>query len=190
MPGCPQQAVDGGIAQQPGARRLQGLARGRAVQHIQHATVRHQHDVLAGVARSQGVGGVQHTLAQLQQGFAAFGGVVGFALAPAAGVLGQLGFNVGKGAAFKNAKAALAQPRRQVQRGCGALGHGLGGGQGALQITAVNGAGWLVRQGVCQLARLPLAGGVQSNVQAALNACVAVPGRFAVAHGGDAGAVL
>ena len=31
---------------------------------------------------------------------------------------------------------------------------------------------------------------VQGNVQAALNACVAVPGRFAVAHGGDAGAVL
>ena len=77
-----------------------------------------------------------------------------------------------------------------MRRCGGALGHGLGGGQGALQITAVNGAGRLVRQGVRQLARLPLAGGVQGNVQAALNACVAVPGRFAVAHGGDAGAVL
>ena len=49
----PKQAVDGGIGQLPGARSLQVLPGGGAVELVQHAAMRHQNDLLAQVACRQ-----------------------------------------------------------------------------------------------------------------------------------------
>ena len=50
--GRPQQTVDGGVAQTPGAWRLQRLTRGQSVQDVQHAAMGHPHDVLTQMLRS------------------------------------------------------------------------------------------------------------------------------------------
>src|SRR6218665_247594 len=51
--GCPEQAVDGGVAELPGAWGLQVLASGEAVELVQHAAMGDQHDLLASMARGQ-----------------------------------------------------------------------------------------------------------------------------------------
>ena len=45
--GGPEQPVDGGIAQFPGARRTHALLRRQAVQHVQYPAMGHQHNLLA-----------------------------------------------------------------------------------------------------------------------------------------------
>jgi hypothetical protein len=139
------------------------------------------------VLRCQAVRGGLDAFAQRGQGFAALGGKVRVALAPAACLLGQLGFDLGEGAPFQLAKAALAQAWLGHQGRARGIGHGLAGGMGALQVAGVDDAGRLTCQGACQLARLPLAGAVERDVQVALDARVHVPGGLAVAHGNDAG---
>ena len=102
-------------------------------------------------------------------------------------LLGQFGFDFGEGASFQLAKAALAQAWLGHQGRARGIGHSPAGGMGALQVAGVDDAGRLTRQGARQLARLPLAGAVERNVQVALDARVHVPGGLAVAHGNDAG---
>ncbi|MNV81887.1 hypothetical protein D3C71_1755820 [compost metagenome] len=108
-------------------------------------------------------------------------------LAPAPGVLGQLGFDLGKGAALEVAKAAFAQPRLGHQRRARGAGHRLGGGVGPLEVAGVDGANRLTTQGLAQLGCLPQTGVVQWNVEVTLYAGVHVPGGFAMAYGNDAG---
>ena len=71
--GAPQQAIDGGIAQRPGARCLNLQACGGAVQHIHHAAVTHHRNLLARVERRQPLGGTDDAAAQGHQRLTAVG---------------------------------------------------------------------------------------------------------------------
>jgi hypothetical protein len=50
-----QQPVDRAVAQFPGAWRVQGLAGGNPVQHVEHAAVADQRNVFARMLRRDGV---------------------------------------------------------------------------------------------------------------------------------------
>src|SRR5690606_3812023 len=56
-----------------------------------------------------------------------------------------------------------------------------------LQVAGVDGGDRFVGQRLCQPRRLPLAVGVEGDIGVALDARVAVPGGFTMAHGQDAG---
>jgi hypothetical protein len=186
--GRPQQAVDGAVGQFPGARRVDFLAGCYAVKRIQHAAVRHHHDLLARMARGQRVHGARHPLAQLQQRLAAFRRLpLGNALAPVVGVIGPGLVDLVDGLAFEHAEAAFAQAFVGHHRNARHFGDGLRRLMGATQIAGIHGTDPLGCQRFAHAAGLPAPGVIQADVLLPLDAGGDIPGGFAVTHGNDPG---
>ena len=61
----PEQAVDGGIAQMPSARRLNILPCCQSIQRIHHTAVGDQHDLLAKVLIGQFIHAATNTFTQV-----------------------------------------------------------------------------------------------------------------------------
>ena len=186
--GCPEQAVDAAVGQIPGACGLQALARGGAVQHVQHAAMGDDGHMLAIVALAD-LGHLLHdAVAQLLQRFAAARRGPGrIALAPVQRILRIVLFKIDEAAAFDIAKVALTQTGQQghwrgMRRGNNACGFG-----GALQVAAVDVVDRAVGQRLGQQPRLLAAGIVQGDVGMALDAPRGVPVGFAMANDQQAG---
>jgi len=180
---APEQAVDRRVGQLPAARRLQIQPGRQAVQHVEHAAVRHHQHLLARVARGQLVDRGHHARLQLQQRLAARRREVGQALAPSLGFGWISGLQLNPGEAFERAKPAFSQTRVHFHFVSVAIGHRLRGLAGARQIAGVTSGDRFVAQRLRELAGLPAAEGVERDVGMALDAGVAVPRGFAVAHG-------
>ena len=152
--------------------------------------MRHHRDHLARVPRRQRQHGVDAARIEVEQALATAGREAGFALTPAAGVIGLGAFDLGVGAALEAAEAAFAQARVGDQWRASPQGQRLRGGPGALQVAAVDGGQRLVGLGfglgfgntLGQPFGLPAAGLVQRNVELALDARLGIPGRLAVAQ--------
>src|SRR5215208_3849795 len=184
--GRPQQPVDRAIGQLPGAWRIHILSGRDPVQRVQHPAVRHHHDLLARMARSQRMHRAGHALAQLQQRLAPFGRrPVGEALAPVLRVVGPGLVDLGEGLALEQAEAALAQPFFGHDGRAGDFGYRLRRLVRATEIAGIDGADRLAGQRFADAARLPSAGLIQADVQLALDARVDVPGGFAMAYRND-----
>jgi hypothetical protein len=110
-----QQPVDGAIAQLPSAWRVQGLAGGQSVQHVEHAAVADQRNVLARVLRGDGVQRGGYPLVHRGVSLAAGGRPMRVALLPAQTVFGVHLSHLVIGQTLKAAKAALAQTRFHAQ---------------------------------------------------------------------------
>ena len=108
------------------------------------------------------------------------------AFAPTQSIFWQIFFNFCKSLAFKGAKAALTQTRMADGRKALLHSHCCRRLVCTLQVAGVNRMqGFLRRQRLGQLCGLPLALGVQGNVELALNAGVDIPSSFAMADGYD-----
>lgn len=84
-----KQPIDGRIAQQPGARRVERDPTGHPVQAVEHTTMTDQRNGLAPVRRRQARHCVNTTRREIDQALAARGRETGLAAAPAAGQLRQ-----------------------------------------------------------------------------------------------------
>ena len=182
-----EQAVERGVAEQPGARSSQAGAGGGAVETVHHAAVRDERDRLAGVPSGDLRNRCDNARVKNLERFAATrrrkSKVAG---APASAVLRPAPLDLGPGVAFEGTEAALAQARLELQRQTGARADGLRGFAGARQVAGVEVAETVLRQGLGDALGLPAALGVERNVELALNAGVDVPRGLAVAHRHDA----
>ncbi len=106
-----EQPVDAGVAQLPGARRVERDAQGGAVQAVEHAAVGDDRDGLPRVARRQPRHGGHAAGIERRQRLAAAGREAGLAPPPARGVVGPALLDLGEGGAFETTEGAFAQQR-------------------------------------------------------------------------------
>ena len=96
-------------------------------------------------------------------------------------------FDLGPGQSLEAAEAALAQRHLGAQRQPRALGQRTRRVGGALQVAGIDGVEPFIGQRTRQPPRLLAAGGIELDVDLALDARLRVPVGLAVAHGDDAG---
>ena len=96
-----QQTVDAGVGNLPGARGLQGLTGGGAVQAIQHTAMRDQRHRLTGMVRRDFVRHANAAFEEVLQDFTAGWAEGRVAPAPTLGCLGLIALDLGEGAAFE-----------------------------------------------------------------------------------------
>ena len=169
------------------ALRVQRAASRLAVKDVEHTAVGHGRQGLPGVVTHQPIHGIVHTRGERDQTFAAFEIVVWIAHAILLVGGGMALFTFGRRDALEDAVMPLAQLRQLMDLRTFALRQRLRRLHRALQITAEDGAETDMRGVVGHRQCLRPTGGVERDIQMALDAFLNIPVGLAVADETDAG---